>query len=159
MDNNYIFQYWEAIQDGTVTVGKWIKTIYEILVNGLKSGKWDFDEEKANKAINFIENFCHHSEGRNDLLKLELWQKAIVSAIFGIMDKRTGYRQFREVFIVVARKNGKTLFAAAIAAYMAYIDGASMGQRFISLPRNWTRRTLCMTPFIRLSRQMTNWTA
>ena len=36
MDNNYIFQYWEAIQNGTVTVGKWIKTIYEILVNGLK---------------------------------------------------------------------------------------------------------------------------
>ena len=115
MDNNYVFQYWEAIENGTVTVGKWIRTIYKILVDGLKSGKWDFDGDKANKAINFIENFCHHSEGRNDLLKLELWQKAIVSAIFGIMDKKTGYRQFREVFIVVARKNGKTLFAAAIA--------------------------------------------
>lgn len=135
MDNNYIFQYWEAIQNGTVTVGKWIKTIYEILVNGLKSGKWDFDEEKANKAINFIENFCHHSEGRNDLLKLELWQKAIVSAIFGIMDKRTGYRQFREVFIVVARKNGKTLFAAAIAAYMAYIDGEYGAKVYFLAPK------------------------
>ena len=88
--DNYIFQYWDAIQNGTVTVGKWIKAIYKILVNGLKRGKWDFDEEKANKAINFIENFCHHSEGRNDLLKLELWQKAIVSAIFGIIDKRPG---------------------------------------------------------------------
>ena len=117
MDNNYIFQYWEAIQNGTVTVGKWIRTIYKILVDGLKSGKWDYDEGKAEKAIKFIENFCHHSEGRNDLLKLELWQKAIVSAIFGIMDKKTGYRQFREVFIVVARKNGKKLFAAAKAAY------------------------------------------
>lgn len=135
MDNNYIFQYWEAIQDGTVTVGKWIKTIYEILVNGLKSGKWDFDEEKANKAINFIENFCHHSEGRNDLLKLELWQKAIVSAIFGIMDKRTGYRQFREVFIVVARKNGKTLFAAAIAAYMTYVDGEYGAKVYFLAPK------------------------
>ncbi len=90
MDNNYIFQYWEAIQNGTVTVGKWIRTIYKILVDGLKSGKWDYDESKAEKAIKFIENFCHHSEGRNDLLKLELWQKAIVSAIFGIMDKKPG---------------------------------------------------------------------
>ena len=71
MDNNYIFQYWEAIQNGTVTVGKWIRTIYKILVDGLKSGKWDYDEGKAEKAIKFIENFCHHSEGRNDLLKLE----------------------------------------------------------------------------------------
>ena len=56
MDNNYVFQYWEAIENGTVTVGKWIRTIYKILVDGLKSGKWDFDGDKANKAINFIEN-------------------------------------------------------------------------------------------------------
>lgn len=119
---NYIAEYHDAILNGHVTVGKWIKKIYEILLSGLKSGRWRFDAKKANKAIKFIENFCHHSEGRNDLLKLELWQKAIVSAIFGIMDTN-GYRQFREVFIMVARKNGKTLFAAAIIAYMAYFDG------------------------------------
>ena len=92
-------------------------------MEGVENGEWIFDQKKADKAIKFIENFCHHSEGRHDLLKLELWQKAIVSAIFGILDKKTGYRQFREVFLVVARKNGKTLFAAAIMAYMAYIDG------------------------------------
>lgn len=120
---NYIFAYWEAIQKGQVTVSKWIRMLYQILVDGLKNGTWLFDERKANKAICFIENFCHHSEGRHDLLKLEIWQKAIVSAIFGIMDPETGYRQFREIFIVVARKNGKSLFAAALSAYMAYVDG------------------------------------
>lgn len=119
---NYIFEYADAIKTGRVTVGKWVKLVYKILISGLKSGRWFFDARKANKAIKFIENFCHHSEGRNDLLKLELWQKAIVSAMFGIIDD-TGYRQFREVFIIVARKNGKTLFAAAIIAYMAYLDG------------------------------------
>lgn len=40
-----------------------------------------FNAKAANKAIRFIENFCHHSKGRNDLIKLELWQKAIVSVI------------------------------------------------------------------------------
>lgn len=119
---NYIFEYADAIEKGRVTVGKWIKQIYKILVKGLQGGTYTFDAKKANKAITFIENFCHHSEGRNDLLKLELWQKAVVSAIFGIVDEN-GYRQFREVFIVVARKNGKTLFASAIIAYMAYLDG------------------------------------
>lgn len=119
---NYIFEYADAIEKGRVTVGKWIKLIYKILVKGLQDGTYIFDAKKANKAITFIENFCHHSEGRNDLLKLELWQKAVVSAIFGIVDEN-GYRQFREVFIVVARKNGKTLFASAIIAYMAYLDG------------------------------------
>ena len=119
---SYIHEYYDAITTGRVTVGEWIRLIYKILISGLKNGRWFFDAKKANKAIRFIENFCHHSEGRSDLLKLELWQKAIVSAIFGIIDKN-GFRQFREVFIIVARKNGKTLFAAAIIAYMAYLDG------------------------------------
>ena len=119
---NEICAYADAIRQGRVTVGRWIKAIYQILLAGLEEKKWFFDAKKANKAIRFIENFCHHSEGRSDLLKLELWQKAIVSAIFGIVDD-AGVRQFREVFIMVARKNGKTLFAAAIIAYMAYLDG------------------------------------
>lgn len=132
---NWIFAYYDAIQKGEVTVGIWIRLVYEILVDGLKNGVWDYDGRKANKAIDFVENFCHHSEGRNDLLTLELWQKAIVAAIFGIIDKATGYRQFREVFIVVARKNGKTLFAAAIAAYMAYIDGEYGAKIYFLAPK------------------------
>lgn len=132
---NWVLSYYEAIKNGSVTVGVWIKLIYDILVDGLKNGLWYYDEKKANKAITFIENFCHHSEGRNDLLHLELWQKAIVAAIFGIMDNETGYRQFREVFIVVARKNGKTLFAAAIAAYMAYIDGEYGAKIYFLAPK------------------------
>ena len=119
---NYIYEYADAIRTGRVTVGKWIDAIYRILIAGLQEKKWYFDAKKANKAIKFIENFCHHSEGRSDLLKLELWQKAIVSAIFGIVDAG-GFRQCWEVFITVARKNGKTLFAAAIIAYMTYLDG------------------------------------
>ena len=133
--HNYIFEYHDAITSGHIRAGKWIKAIYKILVEGIKNGEWVFDQKKANKAIKFIENYCHHSEGRNDLLKLELWQKAIVSAIFGILDKNTGYRQFREVFLVVARKNGKTLFAAAIMAYMAYIDGEYGAKLYCLAPK------------------------
>ena len=120
---NYIVEYYDKIERGKIIAGKWIKKIYKILVDGIKSGDWDFDAKKANKAIQFIENFCHHSKGRNDLFKLELWQKAIISAIFGILDKKTHRRQFREIFLLVGRKNGKSLFAAAIMAYVAYIDG------------------------------------
>ena len=133
--DNWIFRYHEAIQKGEVTVGVWVRLCYEILTTGLLNGEWGFNEKKANKAIKFIENFCHHSEGRSDLLHLELWQKAIVSAIFGVTDKATGYRQFREVFIIVARKNGKTLFAAAIAAYMAYIDGEYGAKIYFLAPK------------------------
>lgn len=133
--DNWIFKYHEAIQKKEVIVGVWVRLCFEILTTGLLNGEWKFNEKKANKAIKFIENFCHHSEGRSDLLHLELWQKAIVSAIFGIMDKTTGYRQFREVFIIVARKNGKTLFAAAIAAYMTYIDGEYGAKVYFLAPK------------------------
>ena len=133
--DNWIFKYHEAIQKKEVIVGVWVRLSFEILTTGLLNGEWEFNEKKANKAIKFIENFCHHSEGRSDLLHLELWQKAIVSAIFGIMDKTTGYRQFREVFIIVARKNGKTLFAAAIAAYMTYIDGEYGAKVYFLAPK------------------------
>lgn len=133
--DNWIFKYHEAIQKKEVIVGVWVRLCFEILTTGLLNGEWEFNEKKANKAIKFIENFCHHSEGRSDLLHLELWQKAIVSVIFGVMDKTTGYRQFREVFIIIARKNGKTLFAAAIAAYMTYVDGEYGAKVYFLAPK------------------------
>ena len=133
--DNWIFKYHEAIKKKEVIVSVWVRLSFEILTTGLLNGEWEFNEKKANKAIKFIENFCHHSEGRSDLLHLELWQKAIVSAIFGVMDKTTGYRQFREVFIIVARKNGKTLFAAAIAAYMTYVDGEYGAKVYFLAPK------------------------
>ena len=132
---NYIVEYYDKIERGKIIAGKWIKKIYKILVDGIKSGDWDFDEKKANKAIQFIENFCHHSKGRNDLFKLELWQKAIISAIFGILDKKTHRRQFREIFLLVGRKNGKSLFAAAIMAYVAYIDGEYGSELYCLAPK------------------------
>lgn len=67
---NYIAQYYDAIQSGQIRAGKYIKKIYQILTDGIADGTYIFNPKKARKAIKFIENFCHHSEGRNDLLKL-----------------------------------------------------------------------------------------
>lgn len=119
---NFIFAYYQAILDGSENVGRWIRLMYEHVVKGLQSQSFFFDQKKANKAIRFIETFCHHCEGRDDLLKLELWQKAFVSVVFGVVGD-DGFRQFREVVLIIARKNGKSLFAAAIIAYCVYLDG------------------------------------
>ena len=119
---NYIQEYYYRIQTGEIVVGKWIRLLYEKITAGLRDGLFFFDQRKADKAIQFIETFCHHCEGRNDLIKLELWQKATVSLMFGIVDE-DGLRIFREVFLVMGRKNGKSLFASAVIAYMVYLDG------------------------------------
>ena len=122
--DNSIFAYYQQIKDGSVTVGRWIDLIYEYLIHGLESKAFYFDAKKANKAVDWIESHCFHTEG--DLapgaLSLELWQKAIISAIFGIVDEN-GLRQFRECFLVEARKNGKTKLAAAIAEYIFREEG------------------------------------
>ena len=119
---NYIQEYNHKIQTGEIVVGKWIRLLYEKITAGLRDGIFFFDDRKANRAIDFIQIFCHHCEGRDDLITLELWQKATVCLMFGIVDE-DGLRIFREVFLVMGRKNGKSLFASAIIAYMVYLDG------------------------------------
>ena len=132
--NNYILAYYQAMQDGSVIVGKWVRLFFEYIVKGLEKQSFFFNQKKANKAIKFIETFCHHCEGRDDLLKLELWQKAIISVIFGILDSN-GLRTFREIVIIIGRKNGKTLFAAAIIAYCVYLDGEYGAKVFCVAPK------------------------
>ena len=119
---NYIQEYHHKIQTGEIVVGKWIRLLYEKITAGLRDGLFFFDDRKANRAIDFIQLFCHHCEGRDDLITLELWQKATICIMFGIVDEN-GFRIFREVFMVMGRKNGKSLFASAIIAYMVYLDG------------------------------------
>lgn len=119
---NYIQEYYHKIQTGEIVAGRWIILLYEKVIAGLRDGLFTFDARKANRAIDFVETFCHHCEGRDDLIKLELWQKATISLMFGIVDD-DGLRVYREVFMVMGRKNGKSLFASALIAYMTYLDG------------------------------------
>lgn len=144
---NEIRRYYQAIKDGSVTVGKWVRLVYEYIIKGLEDGLFLFDQKKATAAIKFIENFCRHHEGvlARKKFRLELWQKAFVSAIFGIVDE-DGSRHFREVVLIVARKNGKTLMAAAIAACCAFIDGEYGGRIYFTAPK-LEQAALCFEAF------------
>jgi phage terminase large subunit-like protein len=117
--DNHIYAYYQQIKNGTDAVGRYVLLLYEYLITGLEEKRFFFDQKKADAAISWIEQHCFHTEGRlaPGPLKLELWQRAFVSAVFGIVDK-DGERQFREVLLVIARKNGKSKLAAAIAEYI-----------------------------------------
>ena len=134
--NNYIYQYYQKIKDRSIIVGEYIRQIYEYLVHGLQEKQFFFDGKKAQAAVDWIETHCFHVEGplAPGAFKLELWQKALISAMFGIVDK-TGNRQFREVVLVVARKNGKSLLAAAIADYVFRIDGGYGARVYCLAPK------------------------
>lgn len=146
---NYIHDYWKAIEAGE-PVGSWIKEWYGIVEEGLANGEFLFDEGKAERAICFIENFCRHHEGKlaPGLIKLELWQKAFLSVVFGIVDE-DGRRWFREVVLVVARKAGKTLLCAAIAAYCAFLDGEYGARVYFTAPK-LDQANLCFDAFFQM---------
>ena len=116
--DNAIYSYYQGIKNGTFTVGTWIELIYDYIVQGLEAKRFYFDQKKANAVIDWIETHTFHTEGplAPGPIKLELWQKAFVSCIYGIVDE-TGKRQFREVLLVVGRKNGKTKLASALGDY------------------------------------------
>lgn len=117
-NENYIYKYYQGIKNGTYIVGEWISKVYEYIIAGLQDKTFFFDQKKANDVIEWIESHCYHTEGElaPGLLKLELWQKAFLSCVYGITDEN-GKRQFREIFLIVGRKNGKTKLASALADY------------------------------------------
>ena len=133
---NYILTYYQQIKDGSVTVGKWIERWYEYIVHGLEEKRFFFDQKKASRAIAFIQQYCRHHEGplAPQLIRLEVWQKALLSVVFGIVDGN-GLRQFRECMVVMGRKNGKTLLDAAIAVYMTVADGEYGARAFFCAPK------------------------
>ena len=126
--SNAIVHYNYLIKTGEEITSRKVKLVYKELVENIinnPKSEYEYSATKANHALEFIESYCKHSKGSmgGKPFILELWQKALVSAMFGIVDKITGLRKFHEVVLIVARKNGKSTLAAAIGIYLTIADG------------------------------------
>lgn len=122
---NYITEYYEKIQSGEIITSKRVQKLYEKLVYDIEQpNEYHFDIMKANKPIEFIERFCRNSKGEwiGKPVRLDLFQKAFIQALFGFVDQN-GVRRFKEVFFYVARKNGKSTLLSTIMLYMLVADG------------------------------------
>lgn len=135
--DNWIYAYYQQIKNGSITVGRWVRLLYEEIVSGIEEKRYLYDAKRANDAVEWIEKHCFHTIGflaPNNLI-LELWQKALVACIFGILDPKTNKRQFREIILIVARKNGKSLIASAISKYVFYVDGGYGTRVYCTAPK------------------------
>lgn len=113
-----IREYYGGIISGEIVACKKIKQVAAYILESLDnpdSGKpWRYSEEHAQKHVNFIERFCKLPSGKLGApFKLELFQRAILSVIFGFVDL-DGVRQYKEVLWIMGRKQGKTACASAI---------------------------------------------
>ena len=134
--DNWIYTYYQGIKDGTYTVGKWITLVYEQIIRSLEAKQYFFDQKKANAAIEWIESHCFHTEGplAPSTIELEVWQKAFFSCVYGLVDAN-GRRQFREVVLLVGRKNGKTKIASSLGDYTYRQEGGFGSRVFCIAPK------------------------
>lgn len=125
-DYNPIREYWEEIQAGREVVSSKVYRTYRHIIRQLdaEDGEYFYSPARANHVLEFIENFCHNSKGKygGKLVKLELWEKALLATIFGFVDVE-GNRQYREALLIVGKKNGKSLLASGVGLYMQVGDG------------------------------------
>lgn len=127
LDFNPIREYWERIQSGKEIVSAKIEKTYRKLVFDLdhpNESEFFYDPKRANRILEFAENFCKHSKGKfgGKPVRLELWEKAMLAAIFGFVDIE-GNRKYREAILIVGKKNGKSLLASIVGLYMLTADG------------------------------------
>lgn len=124
-------QYCRDIVSGKILACKWVKLACQRHLDDLvrsrkKEWEYKYDPVRAGKVCAFIERFPH-VKGRwalgSQKIRLEPWQLFIVCSLFGWVSKQTGFRRFFEARILVPRKNGKTVVAAAIGLYMFVGDG------------------------------------
>lgn len=123
--SNPIKEYYGKISSGEIPACKKLITVYRHLTEALeRKGTYHYDEKKAQRVIDFIQTFTHPSKGEaaKKPIQLMLWQKAMLSAVFGFVDK-DGCRQYQDVYLIVGKKNGKSTLASAVGLYMLTKDG------------------------------------
>ena len=120
---NYILQYNRQLQSGKITACEKIKAIYKRLAEDCKSkGKYHFDIDRATRPIIFVESFCKQSKGNmGEPIVLSLFQKAMIQAVFGFVDKNER-RRYNEVLMIMGRKNGKSVLLSALGLYCMIAD-------------------------------------
>jgi phage terminase large subunit-like protein len=124
-DYNPIVEYWKLIKSKKIIVCETIYQTYKYLNWKVENpGKYFYSSVRANHFFEFAENLCRLSQGKDGykLVKLELWEKAFLGTIFGFIDEN-GNRQYKEVGLIIGKKNGKSLIASLVGNYMLCADG------------------------------------
>lgn len=121
LDNTYLLQYYNEIQQGKIIAGRELRKELRKLVEELENPLYRYDTKEANIRIAFMENLCLQSKKPFYMMpmKLLLWQKAFIETLYSYQkysDELGRYiRRFQDVMLLISRKNGKTTLMAADA--------------------------------------------
>jgi len=134
-----VMEYARSIVEGRKVACKELKQACQRFLNDLNSPEYDFNPRDAEFVIGIIEKTFVHKQGekldgsplRGEPFLLEPWQKFIIYNLLGFFLKGTKIRRFKEAFIYVPRKNGKTSFVAALSWALGLLERCSGSKVYI----------------------------
>jgi phage terminase large subunit-like protein len=114
----------EDVVSGKLLLGNYARLAVERHLNDLKNKDWEYtySEAHATRAFNFISALRHtKGEFAGKRFNIQPFQEFFIKVLFG-WQRKDGGRRFRKAYLEIARKNGKTELAAAIAVYCFLCD-------------------------------------
>lgn len=127
-----IQHYVDDVMNGTINAGEYQKLAVERYIHDLNYSielGIRHDAQAAERVIKFF-SFIKHTKGSQfsgKAFNLEPWQQFIIWNLFG-WKRANGLRRFRQSYIEIARKNGKSAFAAGIGLFMLRKDNESSAE-------------------------------
>ncbi|MGG7163785.1 terminase large subunit [Clostridium ihumii] len=114
--HSWLLEYYNKSLTGEIVLGNELKICLKNLIEDLADDRFIYDTSGADLRIEFIETFCKHTKSPFNGMPflLELWEKAVIEAFYSFKWKDTGLRRFKKLILLVARKNGKSTFCAAL---------------------------------------------
>lgn len=122
------YKFAEDVLSGKIVSGKRRKQACQRFIDDLDNSQradypWKFDIAQAYRPIDFMERFLVPTKGDYDKMSLQPWQHFVEANLYGWVDKKTGYRRFREGLIIVGSGNGKSTMVVGNGTYMLTKDG------------------------------------
>lgn len=128
-----VMEYANSIVEGRKIACKETIQMCQRFLDDLENPKYDFNPKDAEFVIGIIEKTFVHQKGedmegyplRGKPFLLQVWQKFVIYCLLGFFHKGTVLRKFKEAFIMLARKNGKTPFMSALAWGLGLLERKS----------------------------------
>lgn len=134
-----VMEYAESVVNGKKIAGKEIIQGCQRFLDDLTNPEYDFNPKDAEFVIGIIEKTFVHDQGekldgtplRGSPFLLEPWQKFIIYNLVGFYHKGTKLRRYKEAFIYLPRKNGKSRFIAGMAWALSLLERRSGSKIYI----------------------------
>lgn len=137
---------WVLDPDNVRETGRLIKLAAQRFLNDLKRDDIYFDEVEAVKIVDMCEANLLQWEGDWEGLpmKFEPWQRFHLEQMYGWIRKGTGTRRFNEVYVQIAKKNGKSTESAAVMLGHVFFDEKVNTPKVFTAANNQDQAKICV---------------